>query len=263
MTAETAEALAGLLALGREALMAGFVVFLRVGAAMAVLPAFGEQVVPMRVRLGLALAFTMVVAPAVAPEAVALAARPNGWIRALATEVVAGLALGIGLRLFVIALQTAGTMAAQATSLAQFFGGVGVDPQPAISQLLVVGGLALAVMAGLHVRLAELFVLSYALMPAGEFVPGWMLADWGVAQVARAFALAFSLAAPFVVAALIYNMALGAINRAMPQLMVAFVGAPALTLGGLVLLLLVVPGALALWLTALGGFLADPFAMPR
>lgn len=262
MTAETADALAGLLALGREALMAGFVVFLRVGAAMAVLPAFGEQVVPMRVRLGAALAFTLVVAPAVAPEAAALVARPNGWIRALATEVAAGLALGLALRLFVMALQTAGTMAAQATSLAQFFGGAGVDPQPAIAQLLVVGGLALAVMAGLHVRLAELFVLSYALMPAGVFMPGWALADWGVAQVARAFSLAFSLAAPFVVAALIYNMALGAINRAMPQLMVAFVGAPALTLGGLVLLLLVVPGALALWLNALGGFLSDPFAMP-
>lgn len=263
MTPETAQALAGLLALGREALMAGFVVFLRVGAAMALLPAFGEQVVPMRVRLGLALAFTLVVAPAVAPEAAALAARPNGWIRALATEVAAGLALGIALRLFVMALQTAGTIAAQATSLAQFFGGAGVDPQPAISQLLVVGGLALAVMAGLHVRLAELFVLSYTLMPAGVFVPGWALAEWGVAQVARAFSLAFSLAAPFVVAALVYNMALGAINRAMPQLMVAFVGAPALTLGGLVLLLLVVPGALAVWLGALGGFLSDPFSLPR
>jgi flagellar biosynthetic protein FliR len=263
MTTVTATALMELVALGREALLAGFVVFLRIGAAMAVLPAFGEQVVPMRVRLGLALAFTLVVAPAVAPEAAALAARPDGWVRALATEVVAGLALGLALRLFVMALQTAGTMAAQATSLAQFFGGAGVDPQPAISQLLVVGGLALAVMAGLHVRLAELFVLSYALMPAGEFLPGWALAQWGVAQVARAFSLAFSLAAPFVVAALIYNMALGAINRAMPQLMVAFVGAPALTLGGLILLLLVVPGALALWLSALNAFLADPFAMPR
>ncbi|MBK5928557.1 flagellar biosynthetic protein FliR [Rhodobaculum claviforme] len=242
--------------------MVGYVVFLRVGAVMAVVPAFGEQVVPMRVRLALGLAFTAVVAPAVAPEAVMLAAAGNGWMRALATEVVAGLALGLALRLFVIALQTAGTMAAQATSLSQFFGGAGVDPQPAISQLLVVGGLALAVMAGLHVRLAELLVLSYALMPVGAFPPGWELAGWGVAQVSRAFALAFTLAAPFVIAALVYNMALGAINRAMPQLMVAFVGAPALTLGGLVLLFLVAPAGLAVWLAAFGGFLSDPFGMP-
>lgn len=263
MTPETAEALATLLGFGREVVVAGFVVFFRVGAAMALLPAFGEQLVPMRVRLGLGLAFTLIVAPTVAPQALALGAQSGGWLRALGTEVVAGLAIGIALRLFVIALQTGGTMAAQATSLAQFFGGAGVDPQPAISQLLVVSGLALAVMAGLHVRLAELLVLSYDFMPMGEFPPGWMLAQWGVAQVARAFALAFSLAAPFVIAALVYNMALGAINRAMPQLMVAFVGAPALTLGGLILLLLVVPGALAVWMGALNGFLADPTGMPR
>ncbi|MGY6410606.1 MAG: flagellar biosynthetic protein FliR [Alkalilacustris sp.] len=263
MTPETADALAILMGFGQEVILAGFVVFFRVGAAMALMPAFGEQVVPMRVRLGLGLAFTLIVAPAMAPEALAVAGAPGGWLRALGTEVVAGLAIGLALRLFVIALQTGGTIAAQATSLAQFFGGAGVDPQPAISQLLVVAGLALAVMAGLHVRLAELLLLSYSFMPMGEFPAGWMLAEWGVAQVARAFALAFSLAAPFVVAALIYNMALGAINRAMPQLMVAFVGAPALTLGGLILLFLVVPGALAVWLAALGGFLADPTALPR
>ena len=262
MTPETAEALATLMGFGQEVVLAGFVVFFRVGAAMALLPAFGEQLVPMRVRLALGIAFTLIVAPAMAPEALQLASAPGGWVRALGTEAVAGLAIGIALRLFVLALQTAGTMAAQATSLAQFFGGAGVDPQPAISQLLVVAGLALAVMAGLHVRLAELLVLSYALMPAGSFPPGWALAEWGVAQVSRAFALAFALAAPFVIAALVYNMALGAINRAMPQLMVAFVGAPALTLGGLILLLLAVPGGLAVWLAALNAFLADPFGMP-
>ena len=262
MTPELLAALADLTGFAQEALAAGGIVFLRVGAAMALIPAFGEQAVPMRVRLALALAFTMVVAPAVAPEAAALAARPNGWLRALATEVLAGLVLGMGLRLFVHALQTAGTMAAQATSLAQFFGGAGVDPQPAIAQLLLMAGLALALMAGLHIRLAEFLILSYALMPAGDFPAGWAVAGWGVAQVARAFALAFSLAAPFVIAALIYNMALGAINRAMPQLMVAFVGAPALTWGGLMLLLLVVPVLLSVWLAAFTAFLADPFAAP-
>jgi flagellar biosynthesis protein FliR len=252
--------LVALVDLGRDALATGVVVFLRIGAAMALLPAFGEQIVPMRVRLALALAFTLVVAPAVAAEAGALAAAPSGLPRALLTESVAGLVLGLALRLLVIALQVAGTMAAQATSLAQFFGGAGVDPQPAISQVLVMAGLTLALMAGLHVRLAELLILSYALLPAGTLPGPAVLGGWGVGHVAQTFALAFSLAAPFVIGALIYNMALGAINRAMPQLMVAFVGAPALTAGGLILLVLVVPAAMAVWLGALGDFFATPFA---
>lgn len=250
-------ALAGMAELVQHGLALGFVVFLRVGALMALLPAFGEQSVPVRVRLALTIAFTVIVMPAVATEVAPLAGAAP--VRLLATEVMAGLVLGLGLRIFVMALQIAGTMAAQASSLSQFFAGAGVDPQPAMAQVLLIGGLALAVMAGFHVRVASALILSYEVLPAGVFAPAAMLADWGLSQVTRAFALAFSLAAPFTIASLIYNVALGVINRAMPQLMVAFVGAPALTAGGLVMLVLAVPVALAVWMQAFELFLSDPF----
>lgn len=237
----------------------GFAVFLRVGAAVALLPAFGEQVVPVRIRLMAALCFTWITAPAVLGQVSAVAMQASDLPRLFITEVVAGLALGIAFRLLVMALQIAGTIAAQSVSLSQFFGGAGVDPQPAIAQILLVGGLALAAMSGLHVRLAEALIGSYALFPPGRFAPAAALAEWGIAEVARAFSLSFGLAMPFVIAALIYNIALGAINRAMPQLMVAFVGAPALTAGGLMLLFLVAPVALLVWLRALDGALIDPF----
>ena len=45
----------------------GFAVILRVGAMMALLPAFGEQAVPARVKIAVTLAATLVVAPALAP----------------------------------------------------------------------------------------------------------------------------------------------------------------------------------------------------
>jgi flagellar biosynthetic protein FliR len=180
----------------------------------------------------------------------------------LLTETVAGLALGAALRLLVHALQIAGVIAAQATSLAQLFAGAGAEPQPAIGHLLTVAGLALAMAADLHLRIAEYFILSYDILPAGRLPGAADMADWGLAQVTRAFATGFSLAAPFVIASFLYNLALGVINRAMPQLMVAFVGAPALTAGGLVLLALSTPLALAVWLATLNGFLAAPFAVP-
>lgn len=262
MTLDLVEALATLTGITQSWLAVGALTFLRVGAAMALLPAFGEQIIPARVRLAVAMAFTLIITPAVAPALAHLADTPGGFLRALATESLAGLLVGIALRLFIIALQVAGTMAAQATSLAQFFGGAGVDPQPAISQILVLAGLTLALLAGLHVRLAELLILSYELLPAGTFPAPHVVAGWGVGHVARTFALAFSLAAPFVIGALVYNMALGAINRAMPQLMVAFVGAPALTAGGLILLALVAPAALGVWHVAFTGYLGAPFGAP-
>ncbi len=239
---------------------AAVLVFLRIGAMAALLPAFGEMIVPLRVRLAVAMAFTLVVAPAVAPALPPVPETPLALAGLIAGEAAIGLMLGIGLRLFVMALQTAGTMAAQATSLAQFFGGANVDPQPAIAQVLVMGGLALALIFGLHVRLAELMILSYAMLPPGQAVSNGMAAEWGVARVAQSFTLAFRLALPFVVIALLYNVTLGAINKAMPQLMVAFVGAPAITFAGLAVLMLAAPLMLTVWLDAFHGFLADPTA---
>ena len=248
--------LAELAEIGQDMALAFFLVFLRIGAALSLMPAFGEQTVPQRVRLVLALAFTAVITPAVAP-----ALTPGPVAAAIAAEVVAGLLIGIGLRLMVIALQIAGTIAAQAASLTQVFGGLGAEPQPAMANLFVVAGLALAVMAGLHVRAAELVILSYDLLPPGRLPGPGDVAEWGLDRIVRVFALGFSLAAPFVIASVLYNAALGVINKAMPQLMVFFVGAPALTLGGLVLLALTTPLRLGVWTQALSDHLAAPFSV--
>ncbi|SEO07504.1 flagellar biosynthetic protein FliR [Salinihabitans flavidus] len=235
----------------------GAAVFLRVGAAMAVLPAFGEQSVPARVKLALAFVFTLVVAPSLAtPIGTERDLLSFGWLAV--SEAGVGLALGIGVRMFIFALQVAGSMAAQATSLSQLLGSAGAEPLPAMGHLLVVAGLALAVLTGLHVRVAELLILSYEVFPAGRMPEAGALSEWGIAQVARAFSLAFSLAAPFVIMSVLYNLTLGVINRAMPQLMVAFVGAPVITAGGLFLLFLVSPFLLSVWIEAFNGFLASP-----
>jgi flagellar biosynthetic protein FliR len=240
-------------------LLTAFVVFVRVGAAMAMFPAFGERSVPQRIRLVLAVAFTLVVMPAAEPVVRPATLGLQRPIMLLFTEVIAGLALGAVTRLFVLVLQIAGSIAAQATSLAQIFGGQNADPQPAIGHVLFIGGLALATMLGLHVRLAEMLILSYEVFVPGRLPGAELFSAWGVARVARVFGLAFTLAAPFVAASLIYNLALGVINRAMPQLMVAFVGAPAITAGGLIVLLLTAPIILEIWSSAFILFLADPY----
>ncbi len=251
--------MADLLGLARETALTGLAVFLRVGAMMMLLPAFGDQAVPQRVKLALALMFTIIVAPAVTPGLPHVDPFPATLFL---TETLAGLLLGFGIRLFVHALQIAGAIAAQATTLSQMFGGIGPEPQPVIGNVLVVAGLAVAVSAGLHIRVAELLILSYGPLPAGVLPQAADVTRLGAGQIARAFALGFSLAAPFVIASVLYNVALGFINRAMPQLAVSFVGAPALTLGGLALLAITAPFAVAFWLQLLNAHLAAPLMIP-
>ena len=244
------EELAPLIALWQaNAVMAGLV-FLRIGAMMALLPAFGERSVPARIRLVITLMFTVLLAPVVADK-YPVPDRIEDFVQIGGIEVLAGLAIGILLRMMMLVLQIAGTIAANSTSLAQIFGGSAADPQPAMSHILVIAGLALAAMSGLHVKLVMAMASSYDLFPPGLRIDTEGLTSWGTAHIAHAFALSFTLAAPFVITSVIYNLALGAINRAMPQLMVAFVGAPAITFAGLVLMLFSAPLILAVWLRAL------------
>lgn len=243
-------------------------VFTRVGAAAALAPGFGEQAIPARVKLAVAVAFTLIVWPSIAPVAVdapatvAAAERPAALWRLILAEAAAGLCLGLSVRLLVFALQYAGSIAAQSTAVAQILGGgVTPDPMPAVGGVLTLAGVTLAMSAGLHVKLATAMIGSYSVLPFGVFPVAGDLAAWGVARGAQAFALAFGLAAPFVVAALLYNLALGAINRAMPQLMVAFIGAPAITGGALILLFVAGPVALIHWAGLVDEVLAAPFSL--
>jgi flagellar biosynthetic protein FliR len=255
--------LAPLLGLAETAVLTLVCVFARVGAAVALLPGFGETALPARVKLGAALAFAAVVWPAVAPVAVLPDPSPAGFALTLGAETAAGLALGLSIRLLVLALQTAGTIAAQSTSIAQIMGeGLTADPMPAYANVLAVGGIALAFALGLPERAAAALIGSYETFPFGVFPLAGDLADWGVARVAGAFAVALGIAAPFVAAAFAYNVALGAINRAMPALMVSFVGAPAITGGALLLMALATPVALTAWGARLDVVLADPFGPP-
>ena len=250
-------ALEALIPFLNSAMWQGFIVFVRVAAITSMLPGFGEQSVPARVKLVLALSFTLVVSPAVSIPQSSLDLGITSLL--IFSEILSGLAIGIGLRLFILALQTAGSIAAQSTSLSQVLGGAAVDPLPAMGYILVVAGLALAAMAGLHIKAAQLVIISYDFLPVGRFVDASQISEWGVNQVAYAFSLAFTLAAPFIILSVLYNFALGAINRAMPQLMVAFVGAPVITLGGLALLFVAAPYMLTVWITAMDRFMANPF----
>ena len=232
---------------GQAEWMIWVAVFSRIGAACALLPGFGEKAVPARVKLMAAFGFTAILIPLLWDEMSDIV-NDQPLIKVILFESVTGLVIGVFFRLIVTVLQIAGAVAAQSTSLSQIFGaGIGAEPQAAFSSLLVLAGLALAANLGLHVYLVKALLWSYDLFPALQLPVSSDLSEWGVAHISHVFAFGFSLAAPFVIASVVYNFGLGVINRAMPQLMVALVGAPAISLGGLVILFTAAPLILMTW----------------
>lgn len=226
-----------------------FAAFLRIGAMMLLVPGLGDRMIPARIRLVAAFALSAAVAPAVE-----LPTSLDAWT--VASESVTGLALGAVLRFLAQALLMAGTMAAQLTSLAQLFGNQ--EPSSAIGNVLNLAGLALLMAVGLPMMLVEMLIRSYEVLPAGQWPDGSDFVRWGVSRLAHGFSLAVGLAAPFALVALIYNAAMGVLNRAMPQLMVALVGAPAITALSGIVLLLAAPVILTVWKTAMLAALGDP-----
>ncbi|WP_371156231.1 flagellar biosynthetic protein FliR [Jannaschia sp. 2305UL9-9] len=232
--------------------LGGFlVVFLRVGAMMLLVPGLGDQMIPARVRLVAGFALAAAITPAVStPVSVGSAL--------ILTETIVGLAFGAVLRFLAQALLIAGMMAAQLTSLSQLFGTQ--EPSSAIGNLLNIAGLCLLMATGLPLYLVEMLIRSYDVIPLGSIMPGSDVVRWGVARLSHAFALAFGLAAPFALAAILYNAAMGVINRAMPQLMVALVGAPAITGAAGLILMLAAPVILTVWHGAMIAVLDDPIS---
>ena len=236
-------------------------VLARVGSAVMLLPGFGEAEVPMPVRAALAVALTLVMLPVVAPH---LPPEPADGLRALlavVTEVIAGLWLGWLARLLVLALPMAAQIAAGMIGLANV-----LQPDPALgpqssalARLFALAAPVAIMAAGLHALPLAALEGSYHVIPPGLALPGGDAAQAVVQAVGTSFALALRLAAPFVVAAIVWNVALGLLAKLVPQLQIYFAAMPAQILGGILLVGLLSAAVISAWLGELrSGFAALP-----
>ncbi|WOI52674.1 flagellar biosynthetic protein FliR [Parvularcula sp. LCG005] len=230
----------------------------RLSMMFAFLPGIGELAIPIRVRLGLVLAVSAALIPSVLPGQLAILTT-NDPLVLIGFEAMIGFALGFGFRVLIFALTIAGTIISQSISLSQIFGAVTTtEPSPTISTLLMMTGAALFVTLDLHTYSVGLLMESYQLFPLGELPDTGALAGWAQERVSGSFALAISLSLPFILVSFLYNVVLGLINQAMPQMMVTFVGVPANVLAGLVILGIAFAAIMMAWVaqvdTGFAGF---------
>jgi flagellar biosynthetic protein FliR len=211
--------------------------FFRIAGVIMVAPVFGARLVPMRVRLALAVAATVVVAPLVPvtqPFDLTLA---SGFT--VLQEVLIGVAIGFCLQMIFDALIIAGQTIAMSMGLGL---ATMVDPQrgisvPVISQFFVILGLLIFLSLGGHLATVQLLSDSFTVLPIGQGIGAegaWTIAAWG----SQMFAGALRIALPAATALLIANIAFGVMSRAAPTLNLFAVGLPAGLLIGFLLLLL-------------------------
>lgn len=233
----------------------GFLLVLtRMGALFMTAPAFGEQQVPARIRLGLALATSLLVYLAMKPGLPPLPAGLGALVGLVLVELAVGLTIALAMRILFSALNIAGTVVAFQTSLAfsQQFDPTQGTQSAITANLLSMIGILLIFASNLHLVMLGAMVDSYARFPVGELPPVADMATLVTDYVAAAFLLGMQIAAPFLVFGVVFNIGLGFVARLMPQLPVFFVALP-LNIGiGFVLLLITLPAMMMWFLEAFG-----------
>ncbi len=234
---------AGLLAALPVLAFQAVLVLARLGAAVMLLPGLGEQEVPGPIRVGLGLGLVLLLMPVLAPGLPAAPDTVGEATRLIALEVVVGLWLGGLARLVTMAMAVAGQAVALLLGLAQALvpdpelGGQGT----ATSRLFSLAAAVVVLSSGLYAIPLRALVESYAVLPVGEPFPAGAGAEAMAGAAAESLALALRLAAPFVLAAVVINVALGLLTRIAPQVQVYFIAVPGQVLAGLALLAMVMP----------------------
>jgi len=229
-----------LTALGPDVLLDTFVVFCRIGACLLLMPGFSSPRVPRTVRLFLAVALTFALVPLLSVEIGAAVSdtTPTTMLLLVFSELSIGAMIGVLGRLYFGALETLTNAIALAIGLSSPLGGPvdDTEPLPPIASLLMLAATVLFFVADLHWEVLRGLVGSYLALPVGGMFDAW----FGLAQVtdclAKSFTLALRISSPFIVYALTVNLAVGLAAKLTSQIPVYFITAPAVVLGGLVLL---------------------------
>lgn len=209
----------------------------RIAAMIVAMPIFGSILIPVRVRLMLALAVTSIVAP-VLPAAPAVDPLSLEAVLIILQQIIIGVAMGFAMQLVFNAVTTGGQIIAMQMGLG--FASM-VDPQngtqvPVLSQLYLLLVTLLFLGFNGHLVMIEMIAESFTVLPVGA--DGltrnglWLLAGWG----SQMFAGALWLALPAVASLLVVNIAFGVMARAAPQLNIFAIGFPVALMMGFVVI---------------------------
>jgi flagellar biosynthetic protein FliR len=233
-----------------------FGLFSRLSLFFMLVPVFGERAIPMRFRIGIAGMTAFMLYPILQDDLAAL--RDQGVFTLVATEAMTGFVLGFALRLAVHGLQILGMIVSQSLSLSQVLGeGIATEPNTTISTLLMLTGVTLLVSLNLHIELIGVLANSFSDIPLGTMLDLQVSANWLTELTVALLRMCLSLALPFVILNFVYNLILGFLNRAMPQLLVSFVGLPGMTMAGLFLLVICASAMMVAWIDMFMAIMAE------
>ena len=228
--------------------------FVRIGSCFMVVPVFGATTVPARIRVVLAGAITLLIAP-ILPAAPAVGAFSAAGCVITVQQLLIGIALGFCLQILFDAVNLGGQVLGNSMGLSM---AMNVDPlhgseasTPAVGQLYTLLVTLTFIALNGHLALIEVLARSFTTLPIGADGLGVAglatVVGWG----SQLFAGALTIALPGVTALLIVNLAFGVMSRAAPAFNLFAIGLPVSLVFGLVILTVGLPAVQATFMELL------------
>jgi flagellar biosynthetic protein FliR len=245
--------------LGPQVVLGTFILFCRIGGCLMIAPGFSSIQIPTQARLFIALAATFSLAPLLLGRLPlqTLSDDPIAALRTIGTELLVGGSIGLMARIFMIALETLAVASATGLGQANPFG-VEIeqnDALPPLATLITMAATVLIFVMDLHWEILRGLVASYSAIPASDtFDPGFSLRH--IAEVlVETFRVALRICSPFILYAIIVNLAISIINRLTPQIAIFYISTPFVIAGGLLLLFFTIKSLLGEFMMSFAGWL--------
>jgi flagellar biosynthetic protein FliR len=211
----------------------------RILAFVATAPILGNKQIPARIKLGLGVLITLVVAPTIQIDGNLNPYSAMGLL-ILVQQMLVGVALGFASNLIFSAVEMAGDMTGLQMGLgfASFYDPQNANYVPVIAQFAsTIATLAFLALDG-HLQLISALAESFRAFPIGTAFPSAGALHVLLVWAGSLFAFSLQIALPVIAALLITNMGLGILSRTSPQLNIFVVGFPVTLCVGFVVLAL-------------------------
>jgi len=218
-----------------------------------VMPGFSTQRIPMRVRLFIAIAITLALTPILLTlvENKTPDTSTVGLSLMIFAETVKGITIGLMGQMFMLSLQFAASAMALFVGMGTMPGTPieGSEPVPALVSLLTLTATVLIFLTDLHHEVIRALLASYDVSGVGEMPLLRLQLKEIVSKLSTAMFLAMQVSSPFLIYAIIANLAIGLTNKLTPQVPIYFISLPFILFGGLFLLFFISDEMLELFMS--------------
>jgi flagellar biosynthetic protein FliR len=246
-------------ALAPRAALGAFVLLCRIGGCLMLAPGFSNAQIPPQIRLFVALEVTLTLTPLLLERVPgdALGDDPILTLKIIAVESLVGGMIGLLARMFYFALEALAVGASTMLGFANPFGFQleGDETMAPLATLISLAAIALLFAANLHWELLRGLVASYDVVPVGADFNARLALKQIADALGESFRIALRIASPYVIYALVVNLALALVNRLTPQVQVFFVATPFVAAGGLLLLYFTIKPAIEAFISGFGAWL--------